>query len=312
MSTLGQRLREEREKRGLTIEQLAERTCIQAHHFEAIERDDRESLPGGFFYRSFVRQYARILELPQEAYQAELDRSLRDEAEALDHRETALPERNLGIPPLPTGTGDGPAEVRRWLARVGSLAAVVVVCTGVYWLWQRYRPEGGPEQSSGSIVAARQDVPAASAPAQAQTAPPQAATQEPRTQPEPAQTAAARPAPEMQFPAVPATRTEPEQPPAPAGAIRLTVRAIEMTWLDVWQGEKKVFASLLRPGDTKTFTASGRLRVRLGSAGAAELEWNGQSVPPTGPKGQVRTLDFTPGEWVLVPPPRQPSDRLQN
>ena len=53
MPTLGQKLREERQRRGWTIDQLANETRINRQYFEAIEKDDIGSLPGGFFYCSF-------------------------------------------------------------------------------------------------------------------------------------------------------------------------------------------------------------------------------------------------------------------
>ena len=69
MTSIGDRLRQERLRRGLDIYQLAEQTKINASMLEAIEADDLEKLPGRFFTRSFIRQYAKALGLDDDEFQ---------------------------------------------------------------------------------------------------------------------------------------------------------------------------------------------------------------------------------------------------
>src|SRR5437870_1763683 len=54
----GRRLREARERRGVTLRQIANATKISVRALEALERNDFSRLPGGIFSRSFVRSYA--------------------------------------------------------------------------------------------------------------------------------------------------------------------------------------------------------------------------------------------------------------
>ena len=56
--TVGARLRAAREKQGISLRQIAERTRISVMVLEALERDDIKRLPGGIFTRSFVKAYA--------------------------------------------------------------------------------------------------------------------------------------------------------------------------------------------------------------------------------------------------------------
>jgi len=56
--TVGRRLREARERKGISLRQVAEATRISVMTLEAIERDDVKRLPGGIFIRSFIRSYA--------------------------------------------------------------------------------------------------------------------------------------------------------------------------------------------------------------------------------------------------------------
>jgi cytoskeletal protein RodZ len=58
MSDIGWTLRQARERRGLSLRQVAANTKIAIGALEALERNDVSKLPGGIFIRSFVRAYA--------------------------------------------------------------------------------------------------------------------------------------------------------------------------------------------------------------------------------------------------------------
>lgn len=54
----GRKLREARERRGVSLRQIANATKISVSALEALERNDISRLPGGIFSRAFVRSYA--------------------------------------------------------------------------------------------------------------------------------------------------------------------------------------------------------------------------------------------------------------
>src|ERR671937_920860 len=54
----GTKLRDARERRGISLRQIANATKISVAVLEALERDDVSRLPGGIFSRAFVRSYA--------------------------------------------------------------------------------------------------------------------------------------------------------------------------------------------------------------------------------------------------------------
>jgi cytoskeletal protein RodZ len=60
MSSLGEKLRQAREARGVSISEIAEQTRISSHYLEAIESDDYRTLPGGIFNKGFVKSYANM------------------------------------------------------------------------------------------------------------------------------------------------------------------------------------------------------------------------------------------------------------
>lgn len=66
MPSLGQQLKQAREARGLTIQQIAENTHIGARFLQAIESDNYDILPGGVFNRAFVKKFARQAGMDEE------------------------------------------------------------------------------------------------------------------------------------------------------------------------------------------------------------------------------------------------------
>ena len=66
MASLGQALREEREARNISIEEIASATKIVSRYLEALEADRLDQMPGGFFIRGIIRTYAKSVGLDPE------------------------------------------------------------------------------------------------------------------------------------------------------------------------------------------------------------------------------------------------------
>src|ERR1700729_3247785 len=69
MTSVGEILRRERQAQGREMPEIAEDLCITQRYLQAIEEDDLKSLPGTFFYKSFVKQYASLLGLDEAGLQ---------------------------------------------------------------------------------------------------------------------------------------------------------------------------------------------------------------------------------------------------
>ena len=65
VSGLGALLKAEREKRGLSHDQVVEITRLRRHFIEALENEDWNNLPSSVFVRGFIRSYARTLNLDE-------------------------------------------------------------------------------------------------------------------------------------------------------------------------------------------------------------------------------------------------------
>jgi flagellar biosynthesis protein FlhG len=53
-----------RESKGISLEQIAQRTKISMTHLRAIEANQYDKLPARVYVRGFVSQYAKYLNIP--------------------------------------------------------------------------------------------------------------------------------------------------------------------------------------------------------------------------------------------------------
>jgi cytoskeletal protein RodZ len=82
--SIGEKLRLEREARGIALREISEQTRISIRYLEAIETDDYKRLPGGIFNRSFVRAYAKFVGVDEHAALEDYARTLRERGESDD------------------------------------------------------------------------------------------------------------------------------------------------------------------------------------------------------------------------------------
>jgi cytoskeleton protein RodZ len=283
MDSVGQRLRKERIGQGLDLAAFSTRTRISQRYLAAIESGKVDELPSGFFYRSFVRQYATALGLDPAEIEGDLERERVAEAAVL---EAALKEAEFPIKqqdPIVSESNRRYLGTGKTWAYIVLLIAVLTGCSVLYAWWHRYEAES---------VARREGIP------------------------QPEQTAAAVRPPQ----AVPALPSEPVS--VPSGAVsfatlnaapppivppvrpedRVVVRlaAIELTWISVTADGKSVFSGLLQPNQSVMLGGKTRTLLKIGNAGGLEISWNGKTLGPAGPRGQVRTLLLTPENYRFI------------
>lgn len=95
-STFGERLKREREMRGVSLEEISTATRIGTRFLEALENEQWDRLPGGVFNRGFVRAVARFLGLDEEDMVGEYDLATNNQREVAvwAAKPSPLPERN--------------------------------------------------------------------------------------------------------------------------------------------------------------------------------------------------------------------------
>lgn len=82
--TLGEKLRQAREDKGLTLSEVSEHTRISALYLQSIENNDYKILPGGIFNKGFVKSYAKFVGMNEQE-------ALNDYSDILAQSETQHP-----------------------------------------------------------------------------------------------------------------------------------------------------------------------------------------------------------------------------
>ena len=93
MEDFGGKLRQARERRGVSLRQIASSTKIAAAALDALEKNDISKLPGGIFTRAFVRSYAVEVGLnPDETVKEFLERFDQEAPPSAEGLTAAIPE----------------------------------------------------------------------------------------------------------------------------------------------------------------------------------------------------------------------------
>ena len=118
--TVGERLREARERQKVSLHAIAERTNISVRFLDAIEKGQFDKLPGGIFTRGFIRSYASQVGLDPDAA---VEQFLSDEPSQRDDDIDQAPARTQG---------DGPGMATVLMAGLG----VIVLALALVYLFK--------------------------------------------------------------------------------------------------------------------------------------------------------------------------------
>ena len=309
MTSVGETLRRERERRKLELRQVSNETKISLRLLEAIEAEQFEKLPGGVFTRNFVRQYARLLGLDEEEIAAELARVLEPEPPQVAEAPRIAPSS----PEFPgMAEWETVSDSRRpWVSSLGALGmmvGVMVLCSLVYMWWQRER-----RTASDSAPSIAQTAPRTQRSQAQQKGAPQAGlsqpveTSPPGASPEPPQnTVADAPAPAQNAPAAaekPAASAGLSSPATEAGAngaVHVEMTAEEPVWVLARSDGKFEFSGTMEASQSRSVNGNSTVVLRVGNAGGVAVTLNGKPIGPLGPKGEVRTVEFTPGGFHVI------------
>lgn len=254
-----------RESRGVTLDEMCAATRISVRLLDAIESERFELLPGGVFSISFVRQYARYVEL--------------DEDEVADEFKAAAVPREPVIATLERTrkgiVGDEPEElagariaesITEYLRRHGQTlaGAIAVLIIAVVTVWY-FRAERARED------AAMQAQRPAAAPASTENRPPELRTV-----------------------------SEPAQPAVPLKPLNVVIRTTREVWIRALADGRRVFERTFEPGQTREIEADTAVRLRVGNAGGLDVVLNGRTMDPIGPLGHVREVIITEGGMEVV------------
>lgn len=154
LSELGLRLKNAREEKKITLEELQNITKIQKRYLQAIEEGKLEMLPGKFYARAFVRSYSEAVGIDPEQLFVEHANEL-----------PAAPKSSAEIPPrVKSRKTVATKKTQRVLALLPSVLAIVFLLTigvGLWYFFQENEPldEAIPKnQVESPVTGGRDDV----------------------------------------------------------------------------------------------------------------------------------------------------------
>ena len=265
MSSLGIRLRELREAKGVSLDDIARSTRVGRRHLEALESETWGELPSPVFVKGFIRAYCEFLEASP------------DEALGLYREvtgETVKPDRLQSSMRTPPARRFGPLMV--------SLVLFIALGASLFALESGSRALRAPPRPyrrlRGAIPRAR-----------------------PRRKLPPRLPRPPWPYYRVQFRRVQFRRVQFRPAPVPAGeprpgGQRLLIRAVEPTWIRVQVDEGQVTEELMQAGAVREWTAARKFVLTVGNAGGLEIDLNGRRIPPLGARGAVIQRLVLPAE----------------
>lgn len=152
MADIGDKLRSAREAKGLSIADIEKATKIQSRYLEAIEQNDFDKLPGDFYVRAFIRQYAQLVGLDGKEllsdYQQDVPKSDPDEyvENSIDNKSEEVRE-----------TTDNKKNMwKNYLPRIAICLGVIIVVLVVYFLYARLSSSGQSSNNDNNVAVSSQ------------------------------------------------------------------------------------------------------------------------------------------------------------
>ena len=265
----GGKLREARERRGVSLRQIANATKIAVSVLEALERNDISRLPGGIFGRAFVRSYAIEVGLDPETTIQEFIAQFPNDSVTVGHPASHQVEDHQAVE-----SDRRMAGTFLWLVLVSVPVAGVVL----YFATAGRRDAPAEPPSVEVTTPAPESRPAVDPP------PPSSASA-----PEPAPVAAP-----AVTPTVPARPVTPAPVPATAGdSLTVSITAKGPCWVSATVDGQRMIERLMQPGERSTLEVKREMVLTAGDGGALAVTLNGAAAKPLGKSGEVVTTRYT-------------------
>ena len=325
LTELGQRLRQERENKGLSLEDLQKLTKIQKRYLLGIEEGNYEVMPGKFYVRAFIKQYCEAIGLDTDAIFEEYKSDIPStQTEDMPQQLSRVRSRKE----IPQHT-KGVSKAYDYLPTVLVVAGVVVVGIIIWVIAQNIVSDKNKEQANQEAPnsevqqsntqeetnettakndnSTSEDDQSAADKKEKEKAAKEKAEKE-KAAKEKAEKEKAekekKDSGKQEYKEVQKTGRSATYALSGTDAFNLEVTSTQAdTWLDVKNGKGNAFfSSILKKGETKEFdlTKETEARVNIGYSPGVELKVNGKAVDlPFDSSKQVRqvvTIQYQPAE----------------
>jgi cytoskeleton protein RodZ len=317
MGDLGQLLREAREQKRVSLEQVEEATRVRQKFLQALEEEDYGALPAETYVKGFLRTYAMYLELdPDEVIALYEGRE--------DEGKEALPQPGFFQPM------DISMAAPSWLTPdlvIGALLIVVLLTFGSWATWHYLPTTIKTQLLSWRATATATATPPPTAPASKEIVlPPATSTATPTPMPTAIPTATPTTVPTVTPTEVPtATPTSlptvaaaveptstsipsstptsvptdtptsaPTDTPTPgvSAGVEVELNIVEYAWMRVLVDGEEAFVGSLEAGTTRTWRGQESITLRCGNASGVEAIVNGESLGLLGERGEVVDMEW--------------------
>jgi cytoskeletal protein RodZ len=320
LTELGQRLRQERESKGLSLEDLQKLTKIQKRYLLGIEEGNYEVMPGKFYVRAFIKQYCEAIGLDTDAIFEEYKSDIPStQTEDMPQQLSRVRSRKE----IPQHT-KGVSKAYDYLPTVLVVAGVVVVGIIIWVIAQNIVSDKNKEQANQEAPNSEvqqsntqeetnettakndnsksEDEQSAADKKEKEKAEKEKAAKE-KAEKEKAEKEK-KDSGKQEYKEVQKTGSSATYALSGTDAFNLEVTSTQAdTWLDVKNGKGNAFfSSILKKGETKEFdlTKETEARVNIGYSPGVELKVNGKAVDlPFDSSKQVRqvvTIQYQPAE----------------
>ena len=286
MGGIGESLRSTREAKGISLEQAEEDTKIRKRYLQALEDGDYDVIPGQVYAKGFLRNYANYLGLDQEEVMLEyklLGIPAKEEYKRVDIEASINKKKRL------TGRNDR----KTYLATVMIAVFAVLILVLYNFVFKN------------NTKIAKQETDNLKTEQGTNTKAPDKATTKPSGQ-SPAQQQGAQNGnlPGGSTGAGTSGNTGTAGNTGTVGSngaagqgvsgVNLTLNGKDqVSWVRITVDGVVKFTGNLNPGESKTYSGTGKIKVRVGNAGAVEAVFNGQNIGAMGALGQPTTREFS-------------------
>ncbi|WKB70023.1 helix-turn-helix domain-containing protein [Ligilactobacillus ruminis] len=157
MNGIGQTLKEAREKKGLTLDDLQQTTKIQKRYLIAIEAENFDALPGDFYVRAFIQQYAKVVDLDGDELLAQLEEKTGIKTETPVAHETTT--RTEAVRIEQAEKNDFLGKLMNYLPTIIIVIVVVAILGTIYVVaWGNHSKNTESQSSSSQTVSVSSDV----------------------------------------------------------------------------------------------------------------------------------------------------------
>lgn len=266
----GNAWKEERETRGMTLDEAASATRVSRKFLENIEEGEYAGWPARVFSSGYIRAYANLLSMDPEPV-------LTEYFNRMDKVTDDKPRAGYSLPSWAVKERERGSRKTNY-----AIAAAVVLVVGLTLAWFNART------SSRRVPASPPVAVAPPAPAQENAATGTGSGSADNS------TQAAQPAGAVPPEASPSMQQGTVSTAGVAGPVRspyqLFIEASEMSWIMYSIDDGEPVDVMLYPRDKVSIQARKKIFLKLGNAGGVIGTLNGKLLPPFGARGQVKEI----------------------